>query len=269
VGFTQDNVIAYWNHPECVEGYDSPYPTGFDQEKYEAAWRNELEQRLPAAPATVLDLGSGTGFLSLRLAELGHRVRGIDVADNMLARARRKAAAKGLDIIFQKGDAQSPPGEPNSVDAITSRYLFWTLDDPAGLLAAAARLLRPEGVIIIFDGIWFPRGWDPDSFRDRTWYDVWVVRYSPMVRRRLPLLERNYPDKVARLVSAAGFVDMRTKRLDHIERIVADVVAEGDPDRSENYAVWARKPFSTRRTPLRFERRLGATTPPGGRARCP
>jgi SAM-dependent methyltransferase len=253
MGFTQDNVIAYWNHPECVEGYDSPYRWGFDREKYETAWRDELEQRLPAAPATVLDLGSGTGFLSFLLAELGHRVRGIDLADNMLARARRRAVGKGLDIIFEKGDAQAPPGEPGSVDAITSRYLFWTLDNPAALLAASARLLRPEGVLIIFDRIWFPHGWDPDSFRDRNWYDVWTVRYSPSVRRRLPLLERNNAEKVARLVTAAGFVDVRTNRLDHIERIVADAVAEGNPDRSENYAVWACKPSSKDRKLLTGE----------------
>ncbi|MGH3768679.1 MAG: class I SAM-dependent methyltransferase [Pseudonocardiaceae bacterium] len=239
---TQDSVITYWNHPGCVDGYDSPLRPGFDRAAYEAAWRSELEQRVPAAPAEVLDLGSGTGFLSLLLAELGHRVRGVDLADNMLDLARRKATARGLDITFEKGDAQAPPGEPASVDAITSRYLFWTLDDPAALLAAAARLIRPGGVLIVFDGIWFPRGWDPAAFSDRTWYDIWIAQYSPSVRRSLPLLERNNADKVVHLVAEAGFVDIRATRLDHIERIVTAAVGEADPDGSENYAVWARKP---------------------------
>lgn len=209
---------------------------------YEAAWRSELEQRLPATPAEVLDLGSGTGFLSFLLAELGHRVRGVDLADNMLARARLKAAARGLDITFEKGDAQAPPGQPASVDVVTSRYLFWTLHDPATLLAASARLLRPGGVLIIFDGIWFPRGWDPETFRDRKWYDVWIEQYSAPVCRRLPLLECNVSDKVVRLVAEAGFVDVQAKRLEHIQRIVAAAAGEANPDASDQYVVWARKP---------------------------
>jgi ubiquinone/menaquinone biosynthesis C-methylase UbiE len=188
-----------------------------------------------------LDLGAGTGFLSLLLAELGHRVRGVDLADNMLARARRKATARGLDITFEKGDAQAPTGEPDSVDAVTSRYLFWTLHDPAALLAASERLLRPGGVLIIFDGIWFPRGWDPATFSDRNWYDVWIAQYSASVRRRLPLLECNVSDKVVRLVTEAGFVDVQAHSLEHIQRIVADAAGDTNPDASEQYVVWGRK----------------------------
>jgi len=65
------------------------------------AW-HELMSRIAGEEALdVLDVGCGTGFLSLLLAELGHRVTGIDVADAMLTMARRKAAALGLTVDFR------------------------------------------------------------------------------------------------------------------------------------------------------------------------
>ncbi|MGH3811537.1 MAG: class I SAM-dependent methyltransferase [Pseudonocardiaceae bacterium] len=237
----QDSVIAFWNHPDCVDGYDGPHRPGFDVAGNRAAWRRELADRLPGAPAQVLDLGSGTGFLSILLAELGHDVRGVELADNMLGLARRKAAQDGLGIRFEKGDAQDPPGEPGSADVVTCRFLFWTLEDPAALVSAAMRLLRPGGSLVIFDGIWFPRGWDPESFQDKCWYQWWLSCYSPPVRRRLPLLERNRADKVAALVAEAGFTDVSTGPLEHVERVRAETADESG-SHDQCYAVWAAKP---------------------------
>src|SRR5713226_5972335 len=64
------------------------------------AWRELIRRIAGTVPLDVLDLGCGTGFLSLLLAELGHRVTGIDVAPSMLAQARAKAAARGLAVNF-------------------------------------------------------------------------------------------------------------------------------------------------------------------------
>lgn len=241
MGYTQDSVTAFWNLPACVDGYDRPHRLEFDVALERAVWRSELIALLPDAPAEILDLGSGTGFLSILLAELGHRVCGVDLAENMLGLARRKAAAERLDIRFEQGDAQDPPGEPGSVDVVTSRFLFWTLEDPAALLAGAMRLLRPRGTLVIFDGIWFPRGWDPESFQDKNWYDTWISCYAPKVRRRLPLLERNNAGKVAALVADAGFIGVTTGRLAHVEQHLADAVGEAIPD-GQRYVVSARKP---------------------------
>lgn len=241
MGSTQDSVTAFWNLPDCVDGYDRSHRTGFDVARERAAWRCELVELLSPARAEVLDLGSGTGFLSLLLAELGYRVRGVDLADNMLSLARRKAAAERLDIHFENGDAQDPPGEPGSVDVVASRFLFWTLENPAALLAAAMRLLRPGGTLLIFDGIWFPRGWDPESFQDKSWYGTWTSCYTPKVRRRLPLLERNHAGKVVALVTEAGFIGVTAGRLVHVEQFTAGTVGEASVD-GQYYVVSARKP---------------------------
>src|SRR5579862_1160316 len=59
-----------------------------------AAWTAALAQLLPAGSARVLDVGAGTGFLSLIAARLGHKVTAVDLSTQMLdklgASARRE-----------------------------------------------------------------------------------------------------------------------------------------------------------------------------------
>src|SRR5579883_1823197 len=73
------------------------------------AWDRLIARLLPPSPPRdVLDVGTGTGFLALEFARRGHRVTGIDLAPEMIARAREKAAALGLDVCFLEGDAEAP-----------------------------------------------------------------------------------------------------------------------------------------------------------------
>src|SRR5215471_21149591 len=72
-------------------------------------WMAVLECRLPQAPADVADLGTGQGFLALVAAALGHRVRGFDLAEGQLARAREYALNSGNPPEFSIGDAAAPP----------------------------------------------------------------------------------------------------------------------------------------------------------------
>src|SRR5438128_152494 len=85
--------------------FDKEASHGLLNETQSKAW-HELLKRI-AGPTTldVLDVGCGTGFLSLLLAELGHRVIGIDIADAMLATARQKAAGRRLAVDFRYADA--------------------------------------------------------------------------------------------------------------------------------------------------------------------
>ncbi|MDQ3886342.1 MAG: methyltransferase domain-containing protein, partial [Actinomycetota bacterium] len=61
-----------------------------------AAWAGTLARLMPAPPARILDVGAGTGFLSLIAARLGHRVTAVDLSAEMLNRLQVKAAAEGL-----------------------------------------------------------------------------------------------------------------------------------------------------------------------------
>src|SRR5215467_4348476 len=75
-------------------------------------------RRLPIKPgAQLLDVGCGAGQLSLIAARAGARVTGCDIATNWLAQARRSAAAEGLTVAFEEGDAEALPYPTATFDA--------------------------------------------------------------------------------------------------------------------------------------------------------
>ena len=97
----------------------------------------------------VLDLGSGTGYPAILGAQIvgatGH-VTGMDLAEQMLAAARRKATALGLaNMTFQPGDVTSLPFEANSFDAVTSRFCLMFLPEIPKAAVEIARVLKPGG----------------------------------------------------------------------------------------------------------------------------
>jgi ubiquinone/menaquinone biosynthesis C-methylase UbiE len=109
---------------------------------------------MPEPPAAVLDLGCGTGSLSVLLAAAGHEVRGLDSSGEMLALARTKSDAAGLDIEFTQGDAADPPYPSGSADVVLCRHVLWALDDRDAVLARWVRLLRPGGRLVLVEGRW-------------------------------------------------------------------------------------------------------------------
>src|SRR5678815_2272484 len=67
-------------------------------------------RRLPIKPgAQLLDVGCGAGQLSVIAARAGARVTACDIATNWLVQARRNAAAEGLTVVFEEGDAEALP----------------------------------------------------------------------------------------------------------------------------------------------------------------
>ena len=95
----------------------------------------------------VLDLGSGTGYPALLGAQTvgpNGNVIGLDLAEQMLAVARRKATALGLaNVTFRTGDVTALPFEANSFDAVTSRFCLMFLPEIPKAAAEIARVLRP------------------------------------------------------------------------------------------------------------------------------
>ena len=105
-------------------------------------------RRLPIGRgAQVLDVGCGAGQLSLIAARAGARVTGCDIAVNWLAQARRSAAAEGLTIVFEEGDAEALPYEDATFDAVVSLIGAMFAPRPELVAAELTRVCRPGGII--------------------------------------------------------------------------------------------------------------------------
>jgi ubiquinone/menaquinone biosynthesis C-methylase UbiE len=103
-------------------------------------------------PLVVADLGSGEGLLSELLARSCKRVIAVDNSEKIVSFGAAKAKRNNLkNLEFRLGDLQTPPIEPGSVDlAILSQALHHA-EDPALAIAAAYRILREPGRIMVLD----------------------------------------------------------------------------------------------------------------------
>jgi len=121
-------------------------------------------QRLGIAPGTrLLDVGCGAGQLALIAARAGAVVTGCDIATNWLERARTRAAAEGLNIAFEEGDAEALPYEDAQFDAVTSMFGAMFAPRPELVAAELSRVCRPGGTIAMAN--WTPAGFIGQMFK--------------------------------------------------------------------------------------------------------
>ncbi|MBU4201771.1 MAG: class I SAM-dependent methyltransferase [Candidatus Altiarchaeales archaeon] len=149
----KEEIRTYWDSRHNEYDKSPGHNTRSDEEK--EVWINALKRNLNLDKnSKILDVGTGTGFLSLLLAESGYKVAGIDLSEKMLSKAIEKSESNRLDIEFQVGDAENPPFEDESFDAIVSRHVLWTLPNPENAIREWHRILKPRGKVIIIDGEW-------------------------------------------------------------------------------------------------------------------
>ncbi|MFI9153452.1 class I SAM-dependent methyltransferase [Streptomyces sp. NPDC053367] len=132
--------------------FDDQPDHGLRDPEVRRAWAGRLRGWLPGHPCDLLDLGCGTGSLSLLAAEQGHRVTGVDGSPAMVARARAKLA--GHDAVFLPGDAAAPPVGEQRYDVVLVRHVLWALADPGRALRHWRGLLRPGGRLVLVEGVW-------------------------------------------------------------------------------------------------------------------
>lgn len=149
-------IAAYWD--AAAPSFDDEPDHGLRAAPTRLAWTRLLDSWLPPAPVDVLDVGCGTGTLSLLLAGRGHRVTGVDLAPAMVRTARRKLSDAGLPARFLVGDAAAPPTGEERFDVVLSRHLLWTLPDPGAALREWIGRLRPGGLLVLVEGRWRESG---------------------------------------------------------------------------------------------------------------
>jgi ArsR family transcriptional regulator len=103
-------------------------------------------------PLVVADLGAGEGLLSELLARRCKKVIAVDNSEKIVAFGAAKAKKNGLkNLEFRLGDLQNPPIEPGSIDLVILSQALHHAKIPADAIAAAHKILRPRGQILILD----------------------------------------------------------------------------------------------------------------------
>jgi SAM-dependent methyltransferase len=133
-----------------AEFYDEPGNGLFDPEQ-SIVWN--ILDGLP--PGVALDAACGTGRHAEHLASRGHRVIGVDISPDMLARARTKIPAGE----FHEADLHHLPLPDDSVDIVVCAFALTHVPELAPVFAEFARVLRPGGHLVISD----VRGLFPDG----------------------------------------------------------------------------------------------------------
>ena len=182
----------------------------------------------PKPDDVVVDVGSGTGLLSLAIAPLASRVWSVDIAAAMTEYLRAKAASAELTNIEPvTASAVSLPLIDASADLVVSNYCFHHLSDPEKerALAEIRRVLRPGGRFVFGDMMFRVGLQDP---RDR---EVVRDKVNAMMRRGVPGMIRLAKNAIRfagrrweqparadwweQALARAGFVDVVIEVLPH------------------------------------------------------
>ncbi|GAA4997344.1 class I SAM-dependent methyltransferase [Actinopolymorpha pittospori] len=175
-----ESMQRYWD--ATAESYAS-HDHFNSNDPQRRAWSLLLARMFPSAePKTILDVGCGSGFVALSLAELGHQVVGLDISPEMLRVCRAAADARELtNLTLVCGEAEHPPPDVGPVDAVISRHVLWTLPWPEQAVRAWTALTRPGGRVVAIDSLWSPQ---LISDMDDGDYPVEVTRFLPLLHAR-------------------------------------------------------------------------------------
>ena len=151
----------------------------------------------------VLDIGCGTGALTLRAARQGAKVKGVDINVQMLDIAGQRVKSAGLTEsveLVEMGVAELDGEEAQHYDAVISGLCLSELskDEVKYTLKEAARVLRPGGLLLIADEI------KPHGLANRLIHSL--IR-SPLAALTYAITQQttHHVSNLAKKIEAAGF----------------------------------------------------------------
>ncbi|MBR6430795.1 MAG: class I SAM-dependent methyltransferase [Oscillospiraceae bacterium] len=189
------------------ESYDRYIQSEFASFRKEA-WKKQITEHFQGRQnLEILDVGTGPGFFACILAQAGHRVTAIDSSEGMLACARANAERLGVAPVFRKMDVNAMAFPPARFDVIVSRNVTWTLEHPEQVYRAFRDLLKPDGMLLIYDANWHLHFFDEQArervlAREQRHFETYGVREvvsggdmayyetAPLTRIRRPAWDR-------------------------------------------------------------------------------
>ena len=185
-------------------------------------WRRRVVGEVRRAkPGRILDVATGTGDLAIAMARRIRDVQvlGVDLSEQMLAVARRKIEARGLDgrIVLDRGDAERLAVADASVDVATVAFGVRNFGDLGAGLRELARTINPGGKVVILE---FSR---PRNRVFRALYEFYSYKILPRIGGLVSRDKRAYeylpasvgefpaPEEFMAMMARAGFRNCRAR----------------------------------------------------------
>src|SRR5216684_8380396 len=163
----------------------------------------EFGERIGIKPGSrVLDVACGTGNTALPAARTGASVTGVDIAPNLLEQARKRAAAEGVKIRFDEGDAEQLPYPDQAFDVVLTMFGAMFAPRPDTVAAELMRVCKPGGLIAMAN-------WTLQSFVGRT-FQVTAKMVPPPPGIPAPVLWGD--EQTVRQRFASGISSLRLTR---------------------------------------------------------
>ena len=154
----------------------------------------------------VLDVACGSGNLAIVAAQKGAEVTGIDIAENLVEAAKKRAADKGLNVNFEQGDAEALPYEDNTFDLVMTMFGAMFAPRPDVVASELVRVCKPGGRIAMAN--WTPEGFAGQMFKLSTKY-IPPPDMPPPVQWGVPeIVEQRFGDRVSELQMTKRLADM-------------------------------------------------------------
>lgn len=174
----------------------------------------------------ILDVGTGTGFLALLFAEMGHSVTGMDISRGMLEKAQYNAGKLNLTVDLMHCDAENLPFENGTFDVVINRHLLWTIPNPKVALNEWSRAVRSGGKIMLIDGQWHDPTIDMRlrrfigrmiTFMTEKRNPCLFTNYYSKINNQLPFFDGSASNNIVDLFTEAGLKNISVNNLEKLK----------------------------------------------------
>jgi ubiquinone/menaquinone biosynthesis C-methylase UbiE len=187
----REEIRAFWNRNG---NYDQIAAHGVHSEEEKNIWKNLFNEFFGTGRILkILDMGTGSGFLSLLLADMNHDVTGADWSETMLEKAKLKVKDTALPVTFVIEDAENLTFGDEIFDAVVSRHMLWTLANPQKAMSEWARVVKPGGLVIVDVPV---EGTGKHHFNEET-------------GSKMPFYNGATPEELTGMLEKAGFVQVK------------------------------------------------------------